>query len=553
MTPATAPASDFYPPAQDEVTVIGEKDIGTLGERSPTKSMDHTDIASVVRNMERRLQQQEGELASLRAQLNDKGQRPADGPTPCRTRSPSDGGADEEPTADQEYVAEHLENMYEYSTIWSYQVTDQPGWGNVKLTLWFWSRMLLNIFVLATQLMLAFAYWDSGVLDLVLGDKVVFSEPVDHSLFRANAISGSLVPTVNVLASIASIGLLAISTSDDTTAVLIVPTLLEISFFESERKVAGIEEESYSKRNSKSILHYLQVVIVEAIQQSMITVRCVIVPTQAMSGAAISFASSDDAQDIVLNSSAIAFVLEIDELIYNWIVRPSERAVHTEKAVGLVKRGDAHAAGRLQYIDQLFYWRALFFSLDSVFLAIIYCSSSGLLLALPSSYIGRTGMDATSVLAKLVGNRVLQMIYAIVRGILVAAAQASVCFSHLPRPVPARFYLYLIIKLSLGCFVTAIVYQVVIQACLVALLGCNSSFNGPHFESNWIRSGLGHPTLTGCLAGTGDGDVCMNLHQNATVMAYLAEENNEEKSVLAKWWIFQWPNTPTHGPTQGYG
>ena len=89
--------------------------------------------------------------------------------------------------------------------------------------------------------------------------------------------------------------------------------------------------------------------------------------------------------------------------------------------------------------------------------------------------------------------------------------------------VPARFYLYLIIKLSLGCFVTAIVYQVVIQALLSPLLGCNTSINGPQFESGWIRDGLGHPTLTGCLAGRGDGDVCMNLHQNATVMAYLAE------------------------------
>ena len=110
------------------------------------------------------------------------------------------------------------------------------------------------------QVIFAFTFWDACFLDMVLGSFRAYADPVDSSLFRANALIGTDgLPMVNVVASITSILLLAIAMSKDTVAVLVSPGPIELAFFESERAIiAGPpSEEKRAERPPQSLLRWL--------------------------------------------------------------------------------------------------------------------------------------------------------------------------------------------------------------------------------------------------------------------------------------------------------
>ena len=194
------------------------------------------------------------------------------------------------------------------------------------------------------QVIFAFTFWDACFLDMVLGSFRAYADPVDSSLFRANALIGTDgLPMVNVVASITSILLLAIAMSKDTVAVLVSPGPIELAFFESERTIiAGPPSEEKGGASEKpppSLLRWLAMqTFFELNHVTFSAVRSVIVPAQAGIGAVVSFAAAGDAQDIVLNSSAIAFVLELDELMYTHQIKPDCRAKHTEIAAAAVSQ-----------------------------------------------------------------------------------------------------------------------------------------------------------------------------------------------------------------------
>ena len=275
----------------------------------PAPSADEsTSLESKMLLLAAQVERQEKEIAQLRASAGANVEHIFDG--------------EAELTAKQQYLVDFLQNIYEYTNSRNFQL--EPG-ESVREHLNLCYAELIGLVVMACQVIFAFAFWDANFLGLALGQYRAYADPVDVSLFRANALIGG-IPTVNVVASCTSIFLLAQSLSRDTYAVLVAPQALEGFFFGPQREVMGISSKVLDSTKpfncDLTSRHSLTMLAGSLIGFGFMTMQRVLITTQAGIGAAISFAAAGDAVDIVLNASAIAFVLDLDEMFYETQVDP---------------------------------------------------------------------------------------------------------------------------------------------------------------------------------------------------------------------------------------
>lgn len=474
-----------------------------------------------MRQMAERLDLQEKEIAQLKA------------------ISGTGGAEGEELSEQQAHVVEYLENMYEYMTARGFRTNfTQATWRELaNLT----GIEFMGMMVLVMQIIFSFAFWDACLLDVAIGSYPAYSDPVDVSIFRANALIGDGLPTINVIASMASILLLSQAMGRDTFAALVAPQPIELLFFANERALAGMPEE-----RPKSWTHphsNFSLVVASMFFLFFQTIRCVIVTTQAGIGAAVSFAAAPDAQDIVLNSSAIAFVLDLDEITYATHIAPDRRAAHRRVAAEMVVEGDKRAAriGRFgagcSYYHMITSWRDALQIVDIVFLLLIYANSVGL--TTNETFADLSGSETISMVAS---NISYEMLYVIFRGGLIAAAQAMVALSHVPKPTPWRFWLaYLPLKLVLGSFGSLLIRKLFSDLFLVRKLGMGMSALSPLSDGVYRQLDPNGISILDCLGGNADEDVCMNLHKNEALMTKLANDFFLEKTYLASFWPWSMP------------
>jgi len=168
------------------------------------------------------------------------------------------------------------------------------------------------------QVVLAYGFCDAGTLLFTLVRLDAFQEEVHLSVYYPDSVSlpdsatNGAVPSINLLCSFASIGMLCFYMRDDNL----------------ETMMAGhpIDHLIWSSRGdwkNKSGLWRLAAAVPLQFCYSM---RAILLPVLAGTGSAYAFAASSNAQDIVLNSVAIAFVFELDEMAYDWLLGPQQRS-----------------------------------------------------------------------------------------------------------------------------------------------------------------------------------------------------------------------------------
>ena len=148
----------------------------------------------------------------------------------------------------------------------------------------------------------------------------------------------------------------------------------------------------------------------------------------------------------------------------------------------------------------------------------------------------------SEVVGMLIMNLTIEMTYVMVRGLLIALAQAAVTLSHLPRGAHELcFWIkYLPIKIALGVFGSLFVRKLVVELFLGRMLQCGMVYPlHPLFPQVYNQS----VSILDCLNGLADEQACMTLHENATLMDALSRSIQEEKQHLT-WHLYPWSGLP---------
>jgi hypothetical protein len=158
------------------------------------------------------------------------------------------------------------------------------------------SWLFLFVVLPILQLTLAFGFYDTSLLQWVLADSPCTQDVVDLSMFYLTKRTDSGVPRINVVVSLVAIFMLCFYMKDDSNGTL-------SSCIASECvPSASIREVGRTWAFRLLPLHWGW------------AVRAVAMPVYAGCGSAISFAAASGADGIVLNSVAIGFVFELDDL-----------------------------------------------------------------------------------------------------------------------------------------------------------------------------------------------------------------------------------------------
>ena len=176
--------------------------------------------------------------------------------------------------------------------------------------------------LICVQLIYAFGYMDASQMEQ-MKDLMIpgFFEHLHSSLFYPQSlIEGSIgVTVVQVLCSCASILLLAILIKDDMEGTLITAGPFEQLLLCPSPVVEG------SRGSPSRLAAGIGRLFICLYLQALHLCRGVLIPVFATVGAAGNFASSASAQEIVLNSVAIGFVFELDEVLYKSLVNRRTR------------------------------------------------------------------------------------------------------------------------------------------------------------------------------------------------------------------------------------
>lgn len=166
------------------------------------------------------------------------------------------------------------------------------------------------------QLIFAYTYADAASVMTVNQRYSANRDQVDFSLFYPDTSitrsgtfhnNGSFyaLPKANLLASLASFFAVAFFMKDDTEATL--------------KSVCPIDSLVWGERPTLSV-RSAGSVLISLLLQCFWNVRAVVVPSLAGAGIGLLMSVTRNAVDITLNSIAIAFVFDLDELAYSWFV-----------------------------------------------------------------------------------------------------------------------------------------------------------------------------------------------------------------------------------------
>ena len=238
--------------------------------------------------------------------------------TPDRSSHATEGAGETYDSADASDIA----NIWSFCIEGVFQCVEKGN--QMGALVW---KLSILLFLICVQLIYAFGYMDaSQMMQLKTLMLPGFFDHVHISLFypesfvsmgdSSDVSTGATV--VQLLCSCASILLLAIVIKDDTEGTLITAgpfeqlLLYPSSVVESRGGLARFA----AGMGKFSLCLYLQ---------ALHLCRGVLIPMFATVGAAGNFASSTNAQEIVLNSVAIGFVFQLDEVLYTSLINRRTR------------------------------------------------------------------------------------------------------------------------------------------------------------------------------------------------------------------------------------
>ena len=173
---------------------------------------------------------------------------------------------------------------------------------------------MLFVITLMTLIQVVYTYGfaDASQLLFFLSMYPGFLDQLDVSmLYPSTIVPNTFTPLINVTASISSLALLCLLMKNDTEGTLLTPCPLEALLLPS------LEEKTKERKSlPMRILVGLGRIVLCLVLQLFWTFRALFLPVYACLGTAGGFCASKQAQEIVLNSVAIAFVFELDEFFY---------------------------------------------------------------------------------------------------------------------------------------------------------------------------------------------------------------------------------------------
>lgn len=213
---------------------------------------------------------------------------------------------------------------------------------------------VIRVGVLTTsQLILTFAFADASELLARLGSEPgvnAFLPPMSTVNFYVGKTTrddaGDMVPTINVLASGVAMFLLTLVLSSDALETLLTP-----------HPIVGV---IMSHDRSQTVQRHLSPIdVVLAMFLHIIwAVRAIFMPAMAAVGTAMAMASANDSVEIVLNSVAIGFVFELDNVMYPILITSNDRNAYEASAPAagtpLAVGGSPTVAGRYGSLLTLF-------------------------------------------------------------------------------------------------------------------------------------------------------------------------------------------------------
>ena len=311
-----------------------------------------------------------------------------------------------------------------------------------RRTLKSWCVMLLLLALLTfAQLVFAFGFFDAARLFGRLGNSGEYRDPVPVSFFYPLAHVGE-VPTINLLASLVSLVLLALIMKNDTRDTLLTTCPLEPLFLPGSAHADapcggdGVEGSlpgaaaSRARRSRSRCRRAMaaagRCALCVGLQVAWCS-RVLLLPVLGALGTAQAFTASTSAKDIVLDSVAIGFVFELDDFLYTAAIPTAAREKYENRpprrTSPLAAESAAGASPRQQRLIGKYCW--LTFVLDVTMPSYFYLKWMEIL---PGSV---AAFKATYLHYDLVRP------YVMVRGALLALCHAHV--AHLsPRRGSAR-------------------------------------------------------------------------------------------------------------------
>jgi len=181
--------------------------------------------------------------------------------------------------------------------------------------------------LVVTQLILAYGFYDAAIVLKVQATLDSFRDPLPFSFWYAHSIvDETQVSMLNCIASVCAIVLLGIYLKNDNEGTLITVCPLELLCLP---RAGGKAPHVFCG----SPLGACWRVVAVLIAQACWTIRALLVPVLAGYGTVGAMLNSQNGQDIVLNSVAIGFVLELDEFIYDNLLGKTVRQRYEEQAL----------------------------------------------------------------------------------------------------------------------------------------------------------------------------------------------------------------------------
>ncbi|EOD18809.1 hypothetical protein EMIHUDRAFT_209398 [Emiliania huxleyi CCMP1516] len=188
-------------------------------------------------------------------------------------------------------------------------------------------KILLLAALAFIQLTFAFGVYDVSMLFKLRDDTNAFKPFVDNSLFYADAATDGRVPIINIYCSAFSLLLLSMLVRQETQGTILSmcplePILLPPPPAQRNKPTAPLTAAGMAERAVFAI-----------VLQVFWSIRMCMLPGMCLIATSLINAQADNALDIVLNSAAaaVAFILELDDLLYEQIVPLQSRAAYEER------------------------------------------------------------------------------------------------------------------------------------------------------------------------------------------------------------------------------
>jgi len=208
------------------------------------------------------------------------------------------------------------------------------------------ARVIFVVMLIITEWALAFGFWDSSWLDNHLaGTNLLggFIAPAsfypDSSVYASDLMGGGFiddedddvaVPSINILAATVGIWLLGLAIyKDNCVTMLTQPPLLLLPSLMSGK---GLDHMELTLRTR------LWRIFACCLMHLAWTIRALFLPAAAGLGTAYALGNADNLLDLVLNSIAVAFIFEVDEMMYHALILPHIQKEYKEELTRMPPR-----------------------------------------------------------------------------------------------------------------------------------------------------------------------------------------------------------------------